>query len=283
MARSVEARYLEDCARDDALAYLASDAQSNLFLMDLVARFGGSPAPGEARTEIAVATRAGEIVGIAALHPSIVFDAAIGAEALEVLIPFVETLNVGLVKSSVASVDVLWTRLSRGSERRALVDRTETAYTLDGAGAQLIDPDPSWVSRPAEKRDLEPLVYAARESLREEDRPDPFAGDVRSFRRWVCGRVARARVVECEGRIVFVGYADVQRSDGWLLQGIYTWPEMRRRGFGSAGTSDLCREAFSNGAAHVQLAVVEGNEPARALYEGLGFKPFSQLRTILFA
>jgi ribosomal protein S18 acetylase RimI-like enzyme len=283
MARSVEARYLEDCARDDALAYLASDAQSNLFLMDLVARFGGSPAPGEARTEIAVATRAGEIVGVAALHPSIVFDAAIGAEALEALMPFVETLNVGLVKSSVASVDVLWTRLSRGNERRVLVDRTETAYTLDGAGARLIDPDPSWVSRPAEKRDLEPLVYAARESLREEDRPDPFAGDVRSFRRWVRGRVARARVVECEGRIVFVGYADVQRSDGWLLQGIYTWPEQRRRGFGTAGTSDLCREAFADGAAHVQLAVVEGNEPARALYEGLGFKPFSQLRTILFA
>jgi len=283
MARSVEARYLEVCARDDALAYLASDAQSNLFLMDLVARFGGSPAPGEARTEIAVATRAGEIVGVAALHPSIVFDAAIGAEALEALMPFVETLNVGLVKSSVASVDVLWTRLSRGNERRVLVDRTETAYTLDGAGARLIDPDPSWVSRPAEKRDLEPLVYAARESLREEDRPDPFAGDVRSFRRWVRGRVARARVVECEGRIVFVGYADVQRSDGWLLQGIYTWPEQRRCGFGTAGTSDLCREAFADGAAHVQLAVVEGNEPARALYEGLGFKPFSQLRTILFA
>ena len=86
MARSVDARYLEDCARDDALAYLASDAQSNLFLMDLVARFGGSPAPGEARTEIAVATRAGEIVGVAALHPSIVFDAAIdGAGRIQVV------------------------------------------------------------------------------------------------------------------------------------------------------------------------------------------------------
>jgi predicted GNAT family acetyltransferase len=283
MARSVEARYLEDCARDDALAYLASDARSNLFLLDLVARFGAAPAPGETRTEIAVATRAGEIVGVAALHPSIVFDAAIEAEALEALIPFVEQLNVGLVKSSVESVDVLWARLSRGSERRALVDRIETAYTLVSAAARFVAPNPSWLSRPAEKGDLEPLVYAARESLREEDRPDPFAGDVRSFRRWVRGRVGRARVVECEGRIVYVGYADVQRSDGWLLQGIYTWPEMRRRGFGRAGTSDLCREAFAEGAAHVQLAVVEGNEPARALYRGIGFEPFSRLRTILFA
>ena len=33
---------------------------------------------------------------------------------------------------------------------------------------------------------------------------------------------------------------------------------------------------------HVQLAVIDGNEAGRALYEGLGFKPFGKLRTILF-
>jgi predicted GNAT family acetyltransferase len=32
----------------------------------------------------------------------------------------------------------------------------------------------------------------------------------------------------------------------------------------------------------VQLAVVDGNEPATRLYESLGFKPFTKLRTILF-
>jgi predicted GNAT family acetyltransferase len=53
-------------------------------------------------------------------------------------------------------------------------------------------------------------------------------------------------------------------------------------GFASAGTSALCREAFEAGADHVQLAVVEGNQAARGLYEGLGFKPFTRLRTILF-
>jgi RimJ/RimL family protein N-acetyltransferase len=283
MVRSVEAHYLEDRERDDVLAYLASDVRTNLFLTDLVARFGGAPAPGETATEIAIATRAGEIMGVAALRPSIVFDAAIDAEALEALIPFVESLNVGLVKSGAAGVDVLWAHLSRTNERRVLVDRKETLYTLKGAADRLVEPDPGWLSRPAANADLEPLLYAARESLREEDRPDPFAGDVRSFRRWVRGRVARARVVESEGRVVFVGYADVQRRDGWLLQGIYTWPEVRRRGFAAAGTSGLCHEAFAGGADHVQLAVVEGNEPARALYEGLGFEPFSALRTILFA
>ena len=45
---------------------------------------------------------------------------------------------------------------------------------------------------------------------------------------------------------------------------------------------DLCHEAFAAGADHVQLAVIDGNEAGRALYEGLGFKPFGKLRTILF-
>ena len=94
--------------------------------------------------------------------------------------------------------------------------------------------------------DLDWLVEAARESLREESRPDPFAGDARGFRRWVRGRVARARVVEEGGRIVFAGYADVQRPEGWLLQGIYTRPEARRRGHASVGVSDLCRAAFAS-------------------------------------
>ena len=41
--------------------------------------------------------------------------------------------------------------------------------------------------------------------------------------------------------------------------------------------------AIQAGAEHVQLSVVDGNEAARRLYEGLGFKPFGKLRTILFA
>jgi ribosomal protein S18 acetylase RimI-like enzyme len=283
MARSVEAQLLETHERDEVLAYLASDGRANLFLMDVVARLGSAPAPGEARAEVAVASRAGEVVGVAALRPSVVFDAAIGAGAVQALLPFIESLSVGLVKSPAPVVDMLWDHLSGRRGRRSIVDRNETAYVLERESARLVDPHPACLARPACRADLDPLVYAARESLREEDRPDPFAGDARSFRRWVRGRVARARVVESDGRVMFVGYADVQRSEGWLLQGIYTWPGARRRGVGAAGTSHLCREAFGAGAGHVQLAVVEGNRPACALYEGLGFEPFGRLRTILFA
>ena len=67
------------------------------------------------------------------------------------------------------------------------------------------------------------------------------------------------------------------------MQGVYTWPEARRRGLAAAGVSTLCRRAIDAGAAHVQLAVVEGNEPASKLYEKLGFRSFARLRTVLFA
>jgi ribosomal protein S18 acetylase RimI-like enzyme len=74
----------------------------------------------------------------------------------------------------------------------------------------------------------------------------------------------------------------VRRPEGWLVQGVYTWPEHRRRGHARAGMAGLLSEAFACGADHVQLAVVEGNEPALELYRGLGFEPFCDLRTILF-
>lgn len=281
-ARSIETRLLTPHDREAALAYLTRDARVNLLLIDLVARLGQAASPGEMRSQIAIATRGGEIRGIVALRPTVVFDARFDGAALDPVMPFFESIGVGLVKSPEPLVDAFWSRLARGGRRRAVVDRIETAYALRAADAQLTPVPDGDLARPARREDLEPLVHAARESLREESRPDPFAGDVRGFRRWVKGRVSRARVVERGGRIVFVGYADVRRPEGWLLQGIYTWPAVRRRGFGATGTSDLCREAFDAGADHVQLAVVEGNEAARGLYERLGFEPFDRLRTILF-
>jgi len=276
-------RALRPADRDAALRHLARDARANLFLLDLCDRIGAPPSPGESPTRVLAAFRGGEIAGVACLRPSVVFDVGIGADALAALLPHLDELDVGLVKSDVAAVDAFWERLAAGRRRRALVDRTETAYAVT---PRELSPEagPAGLRvRPARDGDLEDLVVAARESLREEHRPDPFAGDPKGFRRWVRGRLPRARVAELGGRIVFVGYADVRRPQGWLLQGIYTWPALRRRGIAAAGVTALCREAFAGSADHVQLAVVDGNLPGRKLYERLNFQPFLELRTILFA
>ena len=289
MARALESRpalasrLLRPADREAALSFLSRDAVGNLFLLDLADRLGRPPSPGEAPTEIVAAFRDGEIVGMAGLHPTVVIDSAAGREVVAAFLPYLERMRVALVKSVVSAVDELWRHLATQGSRRVIVDRMEMAYLLRAGDARLIAPRADEKSRGARVSDLDDLVIAARESLREEGRPDPFAGDVDGFRRWVRGRVARARVVESRGRIAMVGYADVQRSEGWLLQGIYTWPDRRNRGFASVGVSELCREAFDAGADHIQLAVVEGNAAAQRLYEGLGFRPFAKLRTILFS
>ncbi len=282
MGASLEVRLVRLTERGAVLAHLARRPESNLFLLDVAARLGTPPPPGELRSEVVAAWRGRTVAGVAALRPSVVFDAEAGPEAILALLPHLETLGVGLIKSARAGVDHAWAELCRRGRRQALLDRRETAYALRAGSVRLRDAG-GVRARPAAAQDLDALVVAARESLREEERPDPFAGDVRGFRRWVRGRVPRARVVEHAGRVVFVGYADVQRPEGWLIQGVYTWPEFRRRGFASAGVSDLCREAFAAGARHVQLAVVEGNAAGEGLYAGLGFEPFGELRTILFA
>jgi len=282
MAAVLEPRLLGLADREAAVRYLSRDAVANLFLLDLAANLGGRSVPGEPRTEIVAVWQNGEIVGMAGLHPTVILDAHADKEAVEAVIPYLKRIKVGLVKSLVPAVDLLWEQLTARRSRRVLVDRIEIAYALNEGDWKPIERAAAESVRHAREGDLDDLVIAARESLREEDRPDPFVGDAEGFRCWVRGRVARARVVEIDGRVVMVGYADVQRPEGWLLQGIYTWPDCRQRGLASFGVSELCREAFRAGADHVQLAVVEGNVAAQRLYESLGFTPFAKLRTILF-
>jgi ribosomal protein S18 acetylase RimI-like enzyme len=282
MAAAVESRLVGLADRERVLRFLSRDAAANLFLLDLAARLGEPPSPGEARTKLVAAWRDGQIVGVAGLHPTVILDANADKKVVEAFIPYLEPIKVGLIKSLLPSVDVLWREFSARNSRHVIVDRIEIAYTLHEGDSKRIEPIAGESTRCATDSDLDDLVVAALESLREEGRPDPFVGDAEGFRRWVRGRVARARVVEIAGRVAMAGYADVQRQEGWLLQGIYTWPNFRQRGLASFGVSELCHEAFAAGADHVQLAVVEGNTAAQRLYEGLGFRPFTKLRTILF-
>lgn len=277
MGVDVTAHRIGADALPEALKLLARFPRENLLLLDLATRLGERPPPGELATELIGVYRGRELVGVASLRPTIVCDACMPLEGVDALVPWVEEQGVGLVKSDPTCAGRLWDRI-RSRRRRVWLDRFETSYAVDPDAARLVDGS----ARRADTEDLESLVWAARESLREEDRPDPFAGDAVGFRRWVSGRLPRARLVEHEDAVCFVGYADVQSRAGWLLQGVYTWPEVRRRGHATTGTSALCREAFAAGASHVQLAVVDGNHGAQRLYEGLGFKPCGRLRTILF-
>jgi RimJ/RimL family protein N-acetyltransferase len=268
--------------REASRVFLLGRPRENLVLLDLLEQHGRSPQPGEARAELLVARQGTSVVGVASLRPTLCMAAGVGSELASGLLPYCEALATGLVKSEAAGVGLLWSRLLAAG-RRALIDRLETAHLLEAPTAPSSRVPRGARLRPAERSDLEALVFAARASLREEQRPDPYEGDPEGFRRWVGGRVRNALVAEVDRRVVFVAYADIRRREGWLVQGVYTWPEFRRQGLAAAGVSSLCARAFSKGAEHVQLAVVDGNRPGEALYDGLGFRPFAKLRTILFS
>jgi RimJ/RimL family protein N-acetyltransferase len=282
VTRRLTVRRIRPREREAALVRLAPAPRDNLLLIDAVHALGSAAVPGESRSDVIVALDGRAVVGVASLQPSLAVEAGADPDVLTAFLPHLASIGAGLLKVSAATAEPIWRALRRAG-RRAVLDRYETAYSIAPDGAGKVEPPAGARVRPAIAADLEPLVHAARASLREESRPDPFEGDPDGFRRWVAGRIARASVVEWEGALGFVGYADVQRGEGWLLQGVYTWPEARRRGLGAAGVSALCRRAADAGASHVQLAVVEGNAPAERLYERLGFTPFGRLRTILFA
>jgi ribosomal protein S18 acetylase RimI-like enzyme len=281
VARRLTVRRLRARERHEALARLAGAPLQNLLLVDAVHAAGAAHAPGEARAEVIAALDGRALAGVASLQPTLALEDGAAPDVVDAFLPHLVGLAAGLLKVSAASADALWTPLRRAG-RRALLDRYETAYARAPEEPPPVPTPRGARVRSARPTDLEALVHAARASLREEHRPDPFEGDPAGFRRWVAGRLPRATVVEQDGATRFVGYADVQRAEGWLLQGVYTWPEARRRGLAAAGVADLCRRARAAGAAHVQLAVVEGNTAAERLYESLGFRSFARLRTILF-
>ena len=281
MTRSVRVRSLTARDRAETLARLERAARLNLFLIDLALRLGEPVQAGRGRSELLGAWRGEEIVGVASVQPSLVLDASAEPAALAAFFPYLGTVASGLVKSTADVVAPLH-RWLEDHGRQILLDRFEHAYALEPVGAKLPSAPRSLRVRSAEVGDLPALVEASRASLLEEDRPDPTESDPAGFKRWVSGRVKQAVVVEERGRVGFVGYADVRSPRGWLLQGVYTWPAFRRRGLARAGVAELCRRAVADSAEHVQLAVVEGNVAAEALYERLGFVRFARLRTVLF-
>ena len=282
MGESLGTRPLHERDRLQALELLLTDASENLVLIDAFEKLGCATRFGEIPPVLHGAFDGDRLIGIALLRPCVSISWGMSDQVLDSLMPHLLRVPAGLLKSDRRLVDPVWKALEEAG-RESSIDRIEMAFRLLPERIVAASPDLPGIARPARAEDLEELVYAARASLWEEDRPDPADVDPVGFRRWVESRLSRARIVSDQGRTVFVAYADVRRPEGWLVQGVYTWPEARRRGFARRGMDAIVREAFASGASHVQLAVVEGNTRASALYRELGFEVFAELRTVLFS
>jgi GNAT superfamily N-acetyltransferase len=82
-------------------------------------------------------------------------------------------------------------------------------------------------------------------------------------RDWIVGSFAGPELVA-------VARAEVRLPEVWHISGVYTRPDHRREGWGTAVVGQLLRDAATTGAA-VGLFVREDNAPAQQLYDHLGF------------
>ena len=105
---SPKAGFLVSRDRGQVLDYLQRDPQLNLQLLDLIDRSSDASTGGEVEPVVLVAWDEDEVVGVASLRPSLLFDAHLEPPALEAFLPFFSAIETGLLKSLDTVVDDLW-------------------------------------------------------------------------------------------------------------------------------------------------------------------------------
>jgi predicted GNAT family acetyltransferase len=138
-------------------------------------------------------------------------------------------------------------------------------------------------ARRADKRDLELLadwrVDFAAETLgdvgaaaRREAYRDGVAQALRERRAWV---------LEDRGCVVAYSAFNAATCEAVQIGGVWTPPELRRRGYGRAVVAASLLDAQADGVGFSILFTGDGNLPAQRAYRALGFRYVGQYRVIL--
>lgn len=83
--------------------------------------------------------------------------------------------------------------------------------------------------------------------------------------------------IKNQGKIVAVASSAMERGY-MIIQNVVVHPDYRRKGYGKMLCTSLISKGKSEGASTVWLQVVQSNEGAYKLYEGLGFKKIYSYR-----
>jgi uncharacterized protein len=137
--------------------------------------------------------------------------------------------------------------------------------------------------RLARRRDLDPLVIAAAAMHREEMGVDPLTIDAASWRGRMESLIERgwSWVWIERGEVIFKAELSAWMPDAVQIQGVYTHPQRRGRGIGTAGLAALCASLFRQ-APVCTLYVNHYNAPALRLYRRLGFRQAGIFATVIY-
>ena len=137
--------------------------------------------------------------------------------------------------------------------------------------------------RAATIEDLDLLLPACAATHEEELGIDPLQRDSDGFQRRTIAQIEEGRswLWAEDGSILFKAEASAWTPSAVQLQQVWVDPDMRRRGYGTRGISDLCRLLLEQVSA-VCLFVRPENEAAIRLYESIGMRRVGMYRSVLF-
>jgi ribosomal protein S18 acetylase RimI-like enzyme len=137
--------------------------------------------------------------------------------------------------------------------------------------------------REATLDDVDLLLPACAATHYEELGIDPLQRDAVGFRRRTIAQIEEGRswLWAEDGTILFKAEASAWTPQAVQLQQVWVDPEVRRKGNGKRGLSDLCRLLLEE-TPTVTLFVRPENEAAIRLYESTGMRRVASYRSLLF-
>lgn len=282
----IEGRWSIKALSDDdaaaALAFLRQEPLGNVYLISrlLEERFASS-------TQIVEVRHNGQIIVLASLATNVVLAAQPRAAegdietAISVIAERILTrvLPVRAIISPSNLVDALWKRLQARIDPPTVVRMNQPVYAIRGE-ADLPD---LTECRYGTLRDLEALVPACASMHREEVGIDPLERDGAGYRERIRELIEKKRsivLVKDRGIVAKCEFSAVT-PDAVQLMGVWTHPDVRRRGHGRRLLREVCGHQARSGKA-VTLFVNDFNRPAVALYESLGFRQIGLNRALIW-
>ncbi|MBQ1083762.1 MULTISPECIES: GNAT family N-acetyltransferase [unclassified Nocardiopsis] len=181
----------------------------------------------------------------------------------------------------VEAVSDFWQQITPAWGPARVIRASQPVLEIDGP--PVVAPDP--LVRRVRVQEINTLVPACVAMFTEEVGVPPDSGDG--------GALYRARVEELvrtgrafarieDGRVVFKAEIGAVTRHACQVQGVWVHPELRGRGYASAGMAAVVNYALAEIAPRVTLYVNDFNAPARATYQRVGFRQVGEVMSVLF-
>jgi ribosomal protein S18 acetylase RimI-like enzyme len=265
----------------EVLDYLMRDPVESVFLRGLILRIGIVLGNHRGRF-VGIRDRAGQLSGVMLLSPLVVPFATVPGVATamgdEVTRSGIPTRN---IVGRREIVQELWAGMGAGRPRPRLIRDRQPVYCI--ARAEFRTLGSAADMRRATLRDLDVVVESGAAMMREEVEEDPLAERPDEYRHFVRDRVLRGDeyVWIDENGLCFKCNVSSRTPDIAQIEGVFTPPARRRRGFASRGLSTLCARLLRD-VPRLCLYVNDFNAGAIKLYERLGFKSTFDYQSIFF-